>query len=217
MNLQPKRDRPKLMTFAPMVDSECARLLLDHHGIAFDERDHMFGWVSVLTLFHGGYGRIPLLYGRRVCITSPRKIAEHYDAALPEERKLIPTEGPLARQVEADWETFNGGIGAHTAVFNYYHLLPERELMTPVFQEPVPRLEAKLTPPLYPVTAWLFRTLLRLSPERAGEALDAIRAIYDDTDRRVADGRMFLCGDRVTLGDMALASASAALLLPPQY
>ena len=209
--------RPKLLTFAPMVDSETSRLLLRHYGVDYEEKDHLFGWVSVLTWFHGGYGQVPLLHGGGLHLTGPAKIAEHFDATLPPERRLSPPDGPLAAQVKADWETYNGKIGADTAVFAYHHLLPARDLMTPIFAAPVPPGEARLTPTVYPLLAGLFRLLLRLSPERAAQAAARIRSIFDETDGRIADGRPFLCGDRLTLGDIALAAASAPLLLPDGY
>lgn len=217
MNGTSRSELPTLLTFAPMVDSELSRLLLAHYRVAYRESDHLFGWVSLLTLLHGGSGNIPLFYGRGFALTAPRPIAEHFEPLQPPDRRLIPAEGPLAQQVEADWQTFNGEMGADTAVFAYHHLLPARDLMTPIFAAPVPHLEAKLTPLVYPLLDRMFRKLLRLSPERADEALARIRATFEQTDKRVADGRLYLCGDRLTLGDLALASASAPLLLPRGY
>ena len=40
----------------------------------------------------------------------------------------------------------------------------------------VPPAEARLTPAVYPALAFLFRTLLRLTPVRAAQAADNIRA-----------------------------------------
>lgn len=217
MNTTSSGALPTLLTFAPMVDSELSRLLLRHYNVAYRESDHLFGWVSLLTFFHGGYGRVPLFYGGGARLTGPRRIAEHFDALRPAERRLIPTEPPLARQVEADWKTYNGEMGADSAVFAYYHLLPARELMAPIFAAPVPPGEAKLAPTVYPLIAGLFRMLLRLSSQRAEAAIARIRATFEQTDERVADGRRYLAGDRLTLGDLALASASAPLLLPRGY
>lgn len=206
-----------MLTFAPMVDSETTRLLLRHYGIPYGERDHLFGWVSLLTLLHGGYGAVPLVYRPGMRLTGPRPLADRCDAALPAGARLVPPERDAARQVEADWATFNGGMGADTAVFAYFHLLPARALMSPIFAAPVPPREARLTPAVYPVLSLLFRALLRLTPARAAQAADNIRAAFDATDRRIADGRPYLCGDRLTLGDIALAAASAPLLQPPGY
>jgi glutathione S-transferase len=209
--------RLKLLTFAPMVDSETSRLLLHHYDIAYDERDHLVPLVMLLTLFHGGSGRVPLLHGAGPALTSPWPIAEHYDATLPPERRLIPVDGPLAAQVKADWDLYNGGIGADTAAFAYFHLLPHPELMKPVFAAPVPPLEKFLLPVAYPLMRLLFNLLLHLSPEHAEQAAARIRATFDETDKRIADGRPYLCGDRLTIGDIALAAASAPLLLPEGY
>ncbi|HEV7661405.1 MAG TPA: glutathione S-transferase C-terminal domain-containing protein [Allosphingosinicella sp.] len=206
-----------LLTFAPMVDSETTRLLLHYYGIPYRERDHLFAWVSVVTLLHGGTGKVPLLYGRGLRVTSPRSTAEHFDAALPPERKLIPEPGPLRDEVEKRWQDYNGGIGADMAVFAYYHLLPEKKLMAPVFAAPVPRFQAMLVPVVYPLLRGLFSLLLKLGPERAEQAFGRIKTIFDQTAARLADGRRYAAGDRLTLADIGLAGASAPLLLPPGY
>jgi glutathione S-transferase len=209
-------ERPILLTFAPMVDSETSRLVLAHHGIGYEERDHLFGLVSLLTLLHGGYGRVPLLYGAGPRMSGPRPIADHFDALAAPDGRLVPTDR-LAAQVEADWAAYNGQLGGDVAVFAYFHLLPGRAAMAPIFAAPVPPREARLTPAAYPFLRFLFTALLRLSPARAESARARIRALFDATDRRIADGRPYLCGDRLTLGDIALAAASAPLLLPQGY
>jgi glutathione S-transferase len=206
-----------LLTFAPMVDSETSRLLLAHYRVDYAERDHLFGWASLLTLLHGGYGQVPLLYGRGLRVTGPWGIVGHFDASAPPERKLIPDDPALAASAKADWERFNGEIGADAAVFAYFHLLPQRALMVPIFAAPVPPTEARLTPFFYPLLSGLFRLLLRLSAPRAEQAQCRIRALFDETGDRIADGRPYLCGERITLGDIALAAASAPLLLPAGY
>ena len=206
-----------LLTFAPMVDSEFSRLLLAHYGLDWRERDHLFLWVSLLTFFHGGYGRVPLLYGPGVALSGPRPIVARYDPLAPAERRLIPDDPDLVKQVEADWHTYNDGLALDAARFVYFHLLPLRELMTGIFAASVPPAEAVRIAEFYPLLAFAFRTLLRLGPDQAAQSLAGIRSVFAQTDARIADGRRFLCGDRLTLGDLALASAAAPLLLPPGY
>lgn len=206
-----------LLTFAPMVDSETSRLLLARYGIAYHEDDRMVGMSSLLTLFHGGNGLVPLLYGGGVKLTSPLPIAQHFDPLAAVGLRLIPDDAATAAQAMADWATFNGGMGADVAQFAYFHLLPEEALMAPIFAEPVPPVEARLTPPLYPAMRWLIGKLLKLSASNAARAADNMRRTYDETDHRVADRRPFLCGARMTLGDVALAAAAAPLLQPRGY
>lgn len=206
-----------LITFEPMVDSQCARLLLDYYGLDWRERDHMLISGTLAALLRTGKAKLPVVYGDGFSLASPRPIAEHFDQAVAEERRLIPAPGPLRDEVEADWALFNGGMGAWTAHFAYYHLMPRRKLMTRVFKAPLRGLGAAMVGPLYPLTNAVLKLGLKLGPERAQAALDSIRAAFDATDTRISDGRPYLCGARITLGDFGLASASAALLLPRGY
>ncbi|HEX8527339.1 hypothetical protein [Allosphingosinicella sp.] len=206
------RADPILLTFEPMVDSQCARLVLAHYGLRYRERDYMLGWGSLVALVRFGTARLPVLAGGGITISSPRPMAEHFEKNVPEERKLIPAPGALRYQVEADWALYNGKMGGWTAQFAYFHLLPERRLMTRIFRKPVPPIQRALTGPLYPLLRLVVKAVVGIGPAQAGQALAQIRSTFDSTDARIADGRRYLNGDRATLGDIALAAAAAPLL-----
>jgi len=209
-------DAPRLLTFALMVDSETTRLLCHWYGIAFAEEDHLFGWASALTFLHGGYGRVPLLYGGGLKLSGPRAVVDHFDPSAAPERRLL-REGGEAAGVEADWSYYNGSLGLDVAIFAYFHLLAVRALMERVFAAPLPHHEARLSPRAFPLLRWVLTALLRLSPARAELAGQHIRTVFAATDRRLADERHFLMGPRLTLGDIAFAGASAPLLQPPGF
>lgn len=217
MSSAPADRRPELLTFAPMVNCELARLVLRTYGKPYHEAPHLFGWASVLTLFHGGYGKLPLLHGDGAAMSGPHDMALRYDPALPEEQKLIPAEAPLHSAVEADWSHYMGDVGSAVAIVCYYHMLPERAVMTELFAQGLPPGEARALPTVYPALRWLLTALLGLKPEKVAAALATIRAAFDETDKRIADGRRFLVGDRLTLADLSLAAATAPLLLPEGY
>lgn len=206
-----------LLTFQPMIDSETARLIARRYGVVVTERDHLLVCAALHTLLHRGYGRIPLLFGAGFALSGPSAIAQHFDAALPTADRLIPEAAPLAAEVAADWAFYNGAMGSDVAVVAYYHLLPERALMQPIFAAPVSWLEARLLPLTYPLLRGLLTLALGLSAARAAAATRRIRATFDATDQRIADGRRHLVGDRLTLGDIALCAAAAPLLLPRGY
>lgn len=206
-----------LLTFAPMVDSEFARLLLRHYRVPFREADHMFGWCSLVAMLHGGYGRVPLVHGNGLRLSGPRNIFAHFDPLGPTGQRLMPEDAAARQAVERDVLRFNGDLGMDVAVASYFHLLPERAMMTRLFTQGLPRWEARCTPIGYPVLRLLFKLLLKLSPERAAAALERIGVIFAETDARLRDGRRFLAGDSLTLGDIALASAAAPLLHPPGF
>lgn len=206
-----------MLTFAPMVDSECTRLVLRHYGLEWRERDHLFGWASLLTLVHGGYGRVPLCYGGGVHASGPMALVDRFDTHTDSVRRLLPPEQPLRQQVEADWARFNNDLAFSVATFAYSHLLPMKAAMIRAFRGPIPSVERALTPALYPLIRGLFTLLLHLSPARAADALLRIRLILDQADARLADGRKHMLGSTRTLSDLALASAIAPLLLPLHY
>jgi glutathione S-transferase len=129
---------------------------------------------------------------------------------------LVPSEQPLRTQVEKDWNLYNGQLAAHSAVLAYFHLLPHRELMIAPFFRGVPEMEASVFRGAYPFLRGLMSLLLQLSEGKAADALARIRMIFDKTDARIKDGRQYLAGGRVTLGDLGLAAAAAPLLLPSQ-
>jgi glutathione S-transferase len=210
-------DTLTMLTFAPMVDSELTRLLLAHYRVDYRERDHLLPRAAASTFLHRGYGRIPLVYGPGVHLTSPRLVAEHFERKVEEPRRLIPSDAALASRVEADWQRYNGQLALDTAVFAYHHLLPMQGLMSTIFATSLEPEEAKSVPSAYGEQALLLRVLLRPTRQRAAAALARLRIIFTETDERIDDGRPFLCGDRLTLGDLALASASAPLLQPAGY
>jgi glutathione S-transferase len=206
----------RLLTFAPMIDSETTRLACRWYRLPYVEEDHLFGWVSLLTFLYGGYGRVPLLHGQADCFSGPRPVVDKFDPLASPDRRLL-LSGAQTASVEADWAAYNGQLALDVSVFAYFHLLAERELMTPIFQAPVPPGEARLTPTVYPALRWLLTTLLRIKPARADAAAARIRILFAAIDRRLADGRPFLCGNRLTLGDIGFAGATAPLLQPAGY
>lgn len=208
---------PTLLTFAPMIDSEGSRFVLTHYGIAYRETPHLFGWASVLALFRGGTVQIPLLSGAGPALAGPRAIVAYFETICPAGKRLIPADGLLATQVEADWARFNGILAGATAVLGYYYLLPQRAIMIEPFTRGVPNIEATVLKATYPAFAGVFNVLLQLNAANARDALTQTRVIFDETDRRLADGRRYLVGDGLTLSDIALAVAAAPVLLPVNY
>ncbi len=205
-----------LLTFAPMIDSEAARMLLAHYRRPYVEKDRLFGWVSLLTLLHGGYGRIPLVSGDGKAMSSPREIAARFDALDPA-RRLVPTDPQGLAAAEAEWTRLNWTFGSDVAAIAYFHLLPERALMIESFGAPITATGRAALPIVYPLLAFMFRAALRLTEANAAAALDRVRGVLDATDTRIADGRTFLNGDTITLADIGIASSAAPLMLPSNY
>lgn len=205
---------PKLITFAPMIDSETWRLLLQHYGVAFEEEPHAFIWGSVLALVQAGSPQVPALCGARLRMVDPAAAIARWDAQQPPGRALIPPDPAMSACARRDWDTFHGTLATATARLAYFHLLPHRRIMIEPFTRGTPARERAVTRAAYPVQRAVLSLLLRLSARTAADALVQIRAVLDETDARLADGRPFLQGERMTAGDVALAAAMAPVTLP---
>jgi glutathione S-transferase len=204
-----------LLAFAPMINCEATRCVLEHYRLTYREVDRLFGWANILTLFHGGYGEVPVFYGRGVRLSGPYPIVRRFDAKLGSPR-LLPLEQPLRGQIEAEWKLFHNGLSSGVAPLAYYHLLPRTKAMIKSFGEPISPIGRAMLPLIYPGLRALLNALLRLTPARIDDCRTRIEAILDRVDRRLADHR-YMVGDRLTLADIGMASASAPILLPPHY
>jgi glutathione S-transferase len=205
----------KLLTFSPMVDSECARLLLSYYRPPYIETDRLFGWVSVLTLLRGGYGRVPFVSGDGR-MSEPRDIVKRFDGKT-DRPALLPTDPEVLKTAEAAWTRWNWDYGFDTAKLAYFHLLPQRAAMIESFGRPVTAAGRAALPVSYPALVLFFRLALQLSEANAAAAWVRIRKALDELDATLADGRQFLTGDTLTLADIGFASASAPVMLPPHY
>lgn len=205
-----------LLTFAPMIDSEAARLLLRWYGQPFVEKDRLFGWVSLLALMRGGNGQIPLVCGQGRAMSAPREIVARFDAKAVG-RRLLPEDAAAAKAVEDAWTRLNWTFGWDTAGLVYFHLLPRSAMMKASWGAPITSLGRAILPLSYPLLAWVFTVGLKLDEKNAAAMLGRIRNTLDEMDQTMADGRRFLGGDTMTLADVALATACAPILVPPHY
>ena len=205
-----------MLTFAPMIDSELSRLILAHYAIPYREEPRIFGWASVLALLHGGHGRIPFIHGGGRRLTARARSSTISTRSSRRTARCV-RRGNRCGRGRCGVERYNGELATYTARVAYFHLLPARDIMLEPFSRGVPRSEAAVVRPAYGLLRRLFTMLLRLKPATAQDALARVRAAFDRTDRLVADGRRYLAGGRLTMADLALASAAAPMLLPAGY
>jgi glutathione S-transferase len=206
-----------LLTFPPMIDGELTRFVLDQHGIAYEERPHIALVSNLIAQFRAGTIALPVLSGAGPAIAGARPIIDWSEKQCPPERRLVPADPDLAAQVEAGWKRANGELAGATAAFAYFHLLPQRDIMIVPLSRGAPGWEVLATRAFYPAFQAFIGKVLGLSEAKAAESLRLIRTVFAETDARLADGRRWLVGDRLTLADIALATAAAPLLLPVGY
>jgi glutathione S-transferase len=144
-------------------------------------------------------------------------MVDYFDPQSAPELRLLATDQNELHAVDSDWITFNTTLAFATASFAYYYLLPHRELMIRPLTEGVPAIEQRAVEEAYPIFAGLLRLLMRLNLDKAQKSVAQVRTIFESVDARLADGRQFLLGGRLTLSDLAFSVAAAPFVLPEAY
>ena len=206
-----------LLTFPPMIDGELTRFVLDQQGVAYRERPHVAIVANLIAYARARTINLPVLSGPVPAIAGARPVIDWSEARSSPARRLIPAEPVLAAEVEALWKRANGDLAAATAAFAYFHLLPRRDIMIMPLSRGAPGWEILATRLAYPVFRGFIAKVLGLGEAKAAASLAVIHAVFAECDARLADGRTFLTGDRLTLADIAMATAAAPLLLPAGY
>lgn len=206
---------PTLLAFAPMINAEATRCVLEYYGIRYREVNRFLGWANVLTFFHGGYGELPLLHGRGLRLSGPMPIVRRFDAERDRPR-LLPPDEPLRSEIEREWKLFLPGLSSEVALLAYFYLLPQTELMIKSFGAPLGPTERAALPLIYPTFRSVLSRLLGFSPSRIEDSKRSIDEILDRVDQRLAH-HSYMVGDRLTLADIGMVSASAPILLPEHY
>jgi len=194
-----------------------ARFLLSHYRVQHLEQRHTFIFSLFATLWHAQTVIFPVLYSDELRLIGPRPISQHFDSRGEPTLTLWPSLQDQKRQTESDWSQFNDTLAFASAKFAYFYLLPHRELMIEPLTQGTPDFEVNAVKSAYSVFAGLLSTALGLSQKKADESLAQIRTVFVSVDQRLADGRKFLVGDRLSISDLAFAVAAAPLLLPEKY
>jgi glutathione S-transferase len=201
----------RLVTIAISHYCEKARWALDRAGIAYVESAHV-PMVHLAYTKPAGGRSTPLLVTPTRVITDSTEILRYADEALPEAAKLFPS-GALGDEVTALEEAYDTVLGPAARVWAYAHLLngdprPVREALT----RGCSRAETLAFRVLQGPIAAFMKKGFRLGPTSEAWALARIAPHFDEADRRLADGRRYLCGDRFTAADLTFAALVAPLV-----
>ncbi|WP_165971689.1 glutathione S-transferase C-terminal domain-containing protein [Meridianimarinicoccus aquatilis] len=212
----------KLITLLPSADVDLARWMLAHWGIPFDERPHA-PIFHILALRSYGAGRMdsPLLIHEGAKFAGVDRIAAGFDPLAPADRRLVPdanTDPALHGDVMTVQHDLRWNLGMGTVKWAYFHFLKDRALVWPSFTTGVPIWErAFLFCGGFGLVKSRLIDALKLSQASANEALGAVQRGFDLVESRLADGRPHLCGDRLTLADLAFATSGGPMVLANGY
>jgi glutathione S-transferase len=215
--LSPRSTRPRLHTISYSHYVEKVRWCLDRAGIDYEEVPNI-GILGVLLL-----GRtVPVLElpAARTSIGNSPEILRFLWGAHGHEPGgragfLRPTEEALALE-----RHFDRALGEQVRRWVYQQLFgnPALTLQTWGAHEPaVPSWQRSLLRPLRPLLERAVRRMLRVDAASAQRALERTRAVFDEVDARLADGRRYLLGDTLSFADITFASLGALAILPETY
>ena len=215
--LRPASDRPLLHTISYSHYVEKVRWCLDRAGVDYEEVPSI-GVLGVLLL-----GRtVPLLElpAARTRVGNSSEILRllwgmHGHDPSGRAAFLEPTPEAVALEKHLD-----EGLGMQVRRWAYQRLFEDSRLTLQVWgagEPAVPRWQRAMLPVLRPLLQAALRRMLRVNAASAGRALDRTRAVFDEMDARLADGRRYLLGDTLSLADITFASLGALAVLPRNY
>jgi glutathione S-transferase len=108
-------------------------------------------------------------------------------------------------------------LGPHTRRWAYFYLLPMRDLMLRITRDGAPKLEHAALSVIFPLAQKMMRRGMKITPKNAERSRQKIDEVFTEVQKRLADGRTFLVGDRLSAADITFASLAAVVLLPEQY
>lgn len=210
-------------------------------GVEYDESAHFPGMIYGATAAAAKASHAAGLSkkGRSVPVLRlPRTEADPVGRALVDSADILEYLGTLrggswlfpqdtAAEVRELCAYFDAKLGPHTRRYGYHHMLPRMVLSTRLLRHKVAPLEAAVGTLAFPFLRGFVRKGLNISPAKAEESLQRVRAVFDEVGNVLArdsgpvagggSSRGFLVGDSFTAADLTFAALSAMLLLPPHY
>ena len=206
--------KPRLVTFAASHFCEKARWALDWHGIAYDEVGWPPGLHQILAKRRGlKEAKVPIVFDGEDVIQGTVAIVDWADRkGQNQDRTLTPKDG---RSEASEIENRAGDvIGVHVRRLAFAELLPAHaHVVKSALFHGATRWRRLAGSMMWPVSR---RVMMRVFvvPGAAEESCSKLEGEFDWLEKKLADGRTYLVGDRFSRADLTVASLLAQFARP---
>jgi glutathione S-transferase len=197
--------------------NEKARWALDHYGVAFRERPFMplfhlpsIAWVT-RKASNAKADRVSSRYSTPVLKTDRgRLLCDSSEILDYLEERFGSESSPSARELDHE---YSSRLGAWTRRLAYFLLIDETSLMRRVAKNNVGGPQRLLFALAFPLGKNYMKRALRIDPQSAERAKQSVVKVFDEVEKRLADGRPFLLGEHFSRADLSFACMASPLLL----
>jgi glutathione S-transferase len=209
----------RLLTIPISHFCEKARWALDRGGIPYREIRHMQGIHYWWSFRWARTPFVPILRTGDGTVADSTRILHWVDERVPEALRLYPSDSAQRAEVDAWEDQFDEVLGVESRRWIYW--VGFREISGPrlieMSAEGAPRWERWLLTRFFGMLRKAMRRRLRLTDSRVERGQGRIEEVLGAVEKKLADGRPYLTGDRFTAADLTFAALCAPLLLPRGY
>lgn len=206
----------ELYTFRMSHFSEKARWMLDASRTEYREVRWTPFFHVLPALRLGRLGTtVPILHTASGYVQDSTRILNWLDTNLPG-FNLVPRD-PVQRREVMELEDRFDRIGAHVIRYAYSAALEDRDAVVELWTLDASPLQKRVIAACFPLMRRVFRNRMKISPESVQQSRKRIGELLDELDARVADGRTYLVGDRLSAADITAAALLAPLFGPDEH
>ena len=206
----------RLITIAISHYCEKVRWALDKQAVSYIEEPHAPLFHRIATRSRGGKQTVPVLLAPGGTLSDSTAILQYLDTLRPSKR-LYPAEPQLRRQVDKLEDLFDTQLGPATRRWAYSYLLNHPNLVLSLWRQGASPFERAVLPVISPLICRLVRQRYAVTATSAATSYENIKRLFQQVNRRLADGRSYLVGDRFSAADLTFAALAAPALQPANY
>lgn len=212
----------KLYTYPPEIKTEHLRWLFTHYGVAFEERRATLA-PPLLWMMLWNYPRFrswpPFARSpqSKLYFHEPQDVVRHFDPLSPDERRLGVD---LAQQPASERELLEQSmkiIDRHVRAWAYSHITPNKDSFLHSVSVGAPGRQKRFVRMSYPLIASLAERSLAPQSAKTQERYALMLQAFEQMDALLADGRTFLCGERLSVLDILFCGLAAPCVMTPHY